>query len=85
LGLEFPPSTESENAATHPLFECSGCKGREMVDSKDHPSGESEGPDAVVRSCKRCGAATTWKRVLGDELDTSVTKEPEVLDPVRSE
>ena len=80
-GIEFPPSTESEKAAIHPLLECSGCKCRELVDRKDHPSGECEVSDAVVRLCKRCGAATTWKRVLDDEVGTSVTREPQVLAP----
>jgi diguanylate cyclase (GGDEF)-like protein len=78
-GIEFSPSTESEKTAIHPVFECSGCKCREVIDNTEHASVEYEVSDAITRSCKRCEAATTWKRVLGDEVGTSMTKEPQVL------
>jgi hypothetical protein len=59
--------TESENGAVSSLFECSGCEGRETVeDSEQESDGHAAGE--VVRSCKRCGSATTWKRLSNGEI-----------------
>jgi diguanylate cyclase (GGDEF)-like protein len=73
-GIGFLPLTESEQEAIHSLFECTRCKGRKVISHNDHEDG-CAGNAALVQSCKRCGSATTWKRVLCDEVDTGVTEE----------
>jgi diguanylate cyclase (GGDEF)-like protein len=80
-GVEFPPLTESEKETIHTLFECIRCKVRETVDGSDHESDGYAVNKDVVRSCNRCGSATTWKPVLGNQVGTSVTEKPEVLAP----
>ena len=81
-GAELPPLlTESANAAIHPLFECSSCKGREMLDENGQSLGEGGVPDAPTKPCKHCGTATNWRRVLSEEVGTSVAREPQLLAP----
>ena len=72
--VEVPPLTESEEEANHLLFECSRCKDRGMVDNSDVESNADAVNKTIVRSCKRCGSATTWMRVLGDHDRTRVTE-----------
>ena len=66
--VEVPPLTESEKEAHHSLFQCSDCEGRETLNPSDVELNGYAVNKAVVRPCKRCGSATTWTRVLGDEV-----------------
>lgn len=72
-GLEFPPLSEPEKAASRSLLECSRCKGRETVDLSDLGVEVSAAKDPLTRSCKRCGMATVWTRAAGDAEETSAS------------
>jgi diguanylate cyclase (GGDEF)-like protein len=78
-GIEFPPMSESEKEASLLLFECSDCESRVIVGNRDIESNGFAVNKAVVGSCKRCGSATTWNRVLGDDAGIGVTEMVEVL------
>lgn len=72
-GIEFPPVTESEKKASHGLFECSSCKGRETFDLNDLESDIYAINEAIARYCQRCASSTVWKRTSGDPDDRSVS------------
>jgi PilZ domain-containing protein len=74
-GIEFPPLTESEKAASRLLLECGGCKGREIVDLSDLESDIYAANDSVRRPCKRCGSTTVWRQALGD-IEVPVAPQP---------
>jgi diguanylate cyclase (GGDEF)-like protein len=64
---ESPQPTASENEAIPSLFECNGCKGREITGDREHGSGSHAGSE-IVRSCNRCRSTTTWKQILSDNI-----------------
>ena len=70
-GLQFPPLTESEKAASRSLLECSRCKRRETIDLSDLEVEVSAANDPLMRSCKRCGIVTAWTRATGDAEEKS--------------
>ena len=82
-GIEFPPLTQSEKEAVYSLFECTSCNGRKMVYRGDYDDGM--GKKSIVQACKRCGSATTWRRVLNNEVGTGAIEEPRVLAPQGAE
>jgi hypothetical protein len=61
-GEQFPPLTESETEATRVVLECVRCQLRETVQQSDLESDVYLVNDGIVRSCKRCGSSTFWKR-----------------------
>lgn len=65
-GIEFPPLTDSEKAASHKLLECSSCKGRETVDHTEVESDVFAINLGVIRYCQRCGSSTMWRLPSGD-------------------
>ena len=65
-GLEFATATEAEMLARRTLLECSGCKGREIVDQTDLESDVFAINKSLMRYCKKCGSSTLWKQASGD-------------------
>src|SRR5258706_16467747 len=61
-GVDFPSMTDSEKEASRVLLQCSSCKAREMVQQSDLESDVYLVNEGIVRSCKRCGSSTIWKR-----------------------
>jgi hypothetical protein len=68
-GMDFPPDTESEQKASHKLFECSRCKTYERINLDEMQSDIYAVHHALARSCKRCGSPTVWKRVGDPDSD----------------
>ncbi len=71
--VEFPPLSEFEKMAVQSLFECTRCRDRKMVNYSEHEHGHAR--NTAVQPCKRCGTATTWKRVLNEEVGTAASEQ----------
>jgi hypothetical protein len=65
-GVDFPRMTDSEKEASNVPLQCSSCKAREMVQQSDLESDVYLVNEGIVRSCKRCGSSTIWKRPTED-------------------
>jgi PilZ domain len=65
-GIKFPGITDSEKQANRVLLQCSSCKTREMVEQSDLESDVYLVNEGIVRSCKKCGSSTFWKRASED-------------------
>jgi hypothetical protein len=65
-GIKFPNMTDTEKEASRVLLQCSSCKTREVVEQSDLESDVYLVNEGIVRSCKRCGSATFWKRAGED-------------------
>jgi hypothetical protein len=65
-GVDFPSMTDSEKEASNVLLQCSSCKAREMIQQSDLESDVYLVNEGIVRSCKRCGSSTIWKRATED-------------------
>ncbi len=61
-GIKFPSMTDSEREASRVVLQCSSCKAREMVEQSDLESDVYHVNEGIVRSCKKCGTSTIWKR-----------------------
>ena len=64
--IKFPGMTESEREASRVLLQCSSCKVRETVEQSDLESDVYLVNDGIVRTCKRCGSSTYWRRAVDD-------------------
>jgi hypothetical protein len=65
-GIKFPGMTESEKVDSRVMLQCSSCKTREMVEQSDLESDVYLVNEGIVRSCKKCGSSTFWKRATED-------------------
>jgi len=65
--IKFPRMTESEKEASRVMLQCCGCKACEMVEQSDLESDVYLVNEGIVRSCKRCGASTYWRRPIEEE------------------
>ena len=79
-GVDFPNMTDSEKEASNVLLQCSSCKAREMVRQSDLESDVYLVNEGIVRSCKRCGSSTIWKRPSGDARGEPVPMETTPLE-----
>lgn len=59
--IEFPPVTPAEREAGLLSLVCSICQALEKIDDTSIEADICATNDGVLRSCKRCGAATLWK------------------------
>ena len=80
-GMDFPPDTESEQKASHEVFECSRCNTNERIDLDELQLDIYAVHHALARSCKRCGSPTVWKRV-GDPDTNSTSSGRASLSPL---
>lgn len=71
-GIKFPGMTESEKEASRVQLQCSSCRSREMVEQSDLESDVYLVNEGIVRSCKKCGSSTFWKRANDDEGEEMV-------------
>jgi len=71
-GVKFPGMTDSEKVASRVQLQCSSCKTREMVEQSDLESDVYLVNEGIVRSCKKCGSSTFWKRATDDATDELV-------------
>ena len=89
-GVDFPSMTDSEKEASRVLLQCSSCKAREMVEQSDLESDVYMVNEGIVRSCKRCGSSTIWKRTTEDaggesvRVETTTTEAEERAEPVET-
>src|SRR6267154_353667 len=89
-GVDFPSMTDSEKEASRVLLQCSSCKAREMVEQSDLESDVYLVNEGIVRSCKRCGSSTIWKRAAEDaggepvRMETTTTEAKERAEPVET-
>ena len=89
-GVDFPSMTDSEKEASRVLLQCSSCKAREMVEQSDLESDVYLVNEGIVRSCKRCGSSTIWKRTTEDaggepvRVETTTTEAEERAEPVET-
>jgi hypothetical protein len=60
--IAFPALTESELAATLVILECIRCESKEAVHQSDLEWDVFIVNDGIVRSCRKCGSSTFWKR-----------------------
>jgi hypothetical protein len=74
-GVDFPTMTEAEKEASRMLLQCSSCKAREMIQPSDLESDVYLVNEGIVRSCKKCGSSTIWKRVSEDAVGEPVRLE----------
>ncbi len=71
-GIRFADMTDSERVASRVQLQCSSCKSREMVEQSDLESDVYLVNEGIVRSCKKCGSSTFWKRATDDASDELV-------------
>jgi len=89
-GVDFPSMTDSEKEASNVLLQCSSCKAREMVQQSDLESDVYMVNEGIVRSCKRCGSSTIWKRPTEDAggepipMETTPREAEERAEPVEN-
>jgi len=89
-GTKFPSMTESEEEASRVLLQCSSCKAREMVQQSDLELDVYLVNEGIVRSCKKCGSSTIWKRTTEDAdgepvpLETGPPEPEEGAEPVET-
>jgi len=74
-GIQFPALTDSEVEARRVLLQCSSCKARELVEQSDLESDVYRINQEIVRSCRKCGSSTIWRRATGEDADESVSLE----------
>jgi len=63
--IDFPPVTEFEKQLGLISLVCGSCGALEKVDDTSVEADVCATNDSVLRSCKRCGAATLWKPAAG--------------------
>jgi hypothetical protein len=86
-GIQFPSLTEFEREASRVLLQCSSCEAREIVQQSDLESDVYLVNEGIVRSCKRCGSSTIWRRATRDEAgelgptDSMLSKTKESRNP----
>jgi hypothetical protein len=80
--IKFPALTDSQMEASRVLLQCSSCKAREMVQQSDLELDVYLVNEGIVRSCKRCGSSTIWRRASGDDAGEPV---PVEIVPTRAE
>src|SRR5216683_3279007 len=78
-GIQFPALTDSEVEARRVLLQCSSCKARELVEQSDLESDVYRINQEIVRSCRKCGSSTIWRRATGEDADESVSLETTLL------
>jgi hypothetical protein len=89
-GVDFPSLTDSEKEASNVLLQCSNCKAREIVQQSDLESDVYLVNEGIVRSCKRCGSSTIWKRPTEDaggepvQMETTPPEAEERAEPVET-
>jgi len=78
--IQFPGMTDSEKEANRVLLQCSGCKTREMVQQSDLESDVYRVNEGIVRTCKKCGASTYWRRPIEDGGSEPISQEAAPLE-----
>lgn len=73
--IKFPSLTDSEREASRVLLQCSSCESRELVQQSDLESDVYLINEGIVRSCKKCGSSTIWRRATGEDVSESVSFE----------
>jgi hypothetical protein len=76
-GMMFPSPSDSEKAASRVMLQCCGCKTRELVQQSDQEADVYRVNEAIVRSCKKCGASTYWRQAIEDEEGETSVSEPD--------
>lgn len=62
-GIEFPPPGDPETTVGRILLQCGACKTQEVSYLNDFELEVLEANESLSRPCKRCGDATTWKKI----------------------
>jgi hypothetical protein len=62
-GIEFPPPVNPETTVGRILLQCGACKTQEVTYLNDFELEVLEANESLSRHCKRCGDATTWKKI----------------------
>ncbi|HET7841865.1 MAG TPA: PilZ domain-containing protein [Terriglobia bacterium] len=62
-GIEFPPPGDPETTVGRILLQCQACKTQEVAYLNDFELEVLEANQSLARHCKRCGDATTWKKI----------------------
>ncbi|MCU1317235.1 MAG: hypothetical protein JWN63_2557 [Candidatus Acidoferrum typicum] len=87
-GVDLGSMTDSEKEASNVLLQCSCCKARETIQQSDLESDVYLVNEGIVRSCKRCGSSTIWKRATEDaggepvRLETTPPEVEERAEPI---
>jgi hypothetical protein len=84
-GIQFPALTDSEVEARRVLLQCSSCKARELVEQSDLESDVYRINQEIVRSCRKCGSSTIWRRATGEDADESVSLETTLSETLPAE
>jgi hypothetical protein len=66
--IEFPPMAESEKAVARTLLECGRCESRGVTYLSEIEFKAFVSNQGISRFCKACGASTTWKQALREDL-----------------
>jgi hypothetical protein len=78
--IDFPPVTEFEKQLGLISLVCGSCGALEKIDDTSVEADVCATNDSVLRSCKRCGAATLWKPASGAPaqrpVDNSTPQQP---------
>jgi len=59
--IDFPPITDREKELGFISLACTSCNALEKIDDTSVEADVCATNESVLRSCKRCGAATLWK------------------------
>ncbi len=62
-GIEFPPPGDPETTVGRILLQCGVCKTQEVTYLNDFELEVLEANESLSRRCRRCGDATTWKKI----------------------
>lgn len=62
-GIEFPPPGDPETTVGRILLKCCACKTQEVTYLNEFELEVLEANESLSRHCKRCGDATTWKKI----------------------
>ena len=63
--IDFPPITDREKELGYITLVCTSCNAVEKIDDTSVEADVCATNESVLRSCKRCGAATLWKPAAG--------------------
>ncbi len=62
-GIEFPPPGDPETTVGRILLQCGACKKQEVTYLNDFELEVLEANESLSHYCKKCGDATTWKKI----------------------
>jgi hypothetical protein len=83
--IDFPPITGREKDLGFISLVCTSCNALEKIDEASVEADVCATNESVLRSCKRCGAATLWKPAAPIQQPAAVQQPPAIPQPAPAE